>query len=193
MSGTIDVSLVVSADTVDWRIPDRSRPFVPTGAEGAFDSAMVFLSSMIERGDELLFHYSGWNIEHGQLMENPERIGRADVGLARMRLDGFASIQPEDASGVLMAATFPADGEALELNADASDGEVRVEVVGDDGAPLPGYSSEDCAPMRADGVRTRVTWTGGRTLPDLAGTDVCLRIHLSGNARLYSFTIRPTG
>ena len=193
MSGTIDVSLVLSTDTVDWQAPDRSRPFVPTGPEGAFDSGMVFLSSMIERGDELLFHYSGWNIEHGQLMENPERIGRADVGLARMRLDGFASVEPADVSGMLTTTTLPANGEALELNADASYGEIRVEVVGVDGASIPGYSLRDCVPVRDGAVHRRVTWTGGRDLPDLAGADVSLRIHLSGNARLYSFTILPTG
>ncbi|HEU5318107.1 MAG TPA: glycosyl hydrolase family 32, partial [Chloroflexota bacterium] len=65
-------------------------------------------------------------------------------------------------------------------------GEARVEVLGEDGSTLDGFSSDDCAPLRVNTVDARVAWKGGRALQSLTGRPVRLRFRLK-NARLYSY------
>jgi hypothetical protein len=188
MSGTIDVSLAISRDTIDWSLPNDLEAFLPLGEQqDDFDTGMVFISSMIEYKDRLLFYYGGWNIDHGQLMADPEKIGRSDIGLAELRLDGFASVESTGDYGVMTTAPITISGTVLELNADAREGSVAVDIVGEDGSIL--RSQDDCSAIKADNPRQTVRWNGEHDLADLVGRTVRLRFGLTGIAKLYSFTI----
>ncbi len=73
----------------------------------------------------------------------------------------------------------------LLVNADASGGSIRVEVLGPGGRPLPGYSARDCAAIRSDGIAHRVRWRSHDRLPD---TDEPIRLRfVLVHASLYSF------
>lgn len=187
MSGPIDVYLVTSRDTIDWQWMGRARPFLPLGGEGCFDSGMVFLSSMIAHGDRLLFFYNGWNVEHGQLIGRPETVGRSEIGLASLRLDGFVSLEPARGEGELCTTPLIARGDTLNLNADARSGTVAVEIVAEDRTALAGFGARECQMVQDDSVRKEVTWKSGRTVSDLAGKAVRFGFHLTGQAKLYSF------
>jgi len=189
MSGTIDVALVLSRDSVDWWRPNGLEPFLPLGSEGEFDSGMIFLSSMIEHESRLFFHYGGWDIEHGQLMDSPEKLGRCDIGLAHLRLDGFASIESSDARGTLITHPFVVSGEMLDVNVDSSNGAMTVEIGDEAGIALPERTEEDCDVIRTDSLRHRVTWNGKSAFADLVGRTLRLKFGLAGATKLYSFTV----
>jgi len=191
MSGTIDVYLAASRDTVAWQWVDRDQPFLPLGPEGAFDSGMVFLCSMVEDRDRLLFYYDGWNVEHGQLVGTPTREGHAAIGLATLRLDGFVSVEPNRDQGTVTTKPFLLEGEALEVNADAAKGKLVVAVLAGDGTPIPGLAARDCRPITADGLRQRAAWGAAAKLAMLKGEMVRLRFYLSGGSRLYAFQVVP--
>ena len=76
------------------------------------------------------------------------------------------------------------------MNADASNGEIRVDIVNERGREvLAGWEPEKCVPIRGDHLRTEVQWQG-RELRSLAGKTVRFRFHLR-DAHLYSFWLEP--
>ncbi len=119
------------------------------------------------------------------------------ITLSKLRRDGFAGYQADRPGGWLQTAPFEASG-TLRLNADATDGEVRVEVfeVDEDSQHVGGrawkqfdkFSTAKCRPLRGDLFGRIVEW-GGASWPELQGKRVALRIHLN-NATLFSFWTR---
>jgi hypothetical protein len=187
MSGTIDVELAVSRDSVHWQRVAPGTPFLGLGPVGAFDSGMVFLCSMVEYRDRLYFYYDGWDREHGDL--GPARPA---IGLATLRLDGFASLDPVGARGTVVTRPFVLEGDALRVNAYARRGKILVEVLDASGRVRPGFSASDCKPVTEDGLRLRVRWQK-RALSELRSQVIRLRFHLRGRAELYAFQIDRAG
>ena len=72
----------------------------------------------------------------------------------------------------------------LEINADASGGQVGVEVLTANGEVQPGFSIDDCVSMTSDNVRHSVQWKSA-TLAD-AEQPLRLRFVLN-DAKLYAF------
>ena len=71
------------------------------------------------------------------------------------------------------------------LNVDATDGEVRVEILDKDDRPIDGCSVEDCFPITGDHTRAMLTFKEGRgTFVRHTGT-VKFRFYLK-NAKLYA-------
>ena len=67
------------------------------------------------------------------------------------------------------------DGE-LEINADASGGQISVEVLTADGQVQSGFSLDECVPMTADNIRHSVQWKSARfthAAQPLAGSVLC--------------------
>jgi hypothetical protein len=192
MSGPIDIYLVTSRDTVNWQRVNPEKPFLPHGAAEAFDSGMVFMCSMIEHKDRLLFYYDGWNVEHGQLVGTPTIEGHAYIGLATLRLDGFVSLEPEGRHGTVTTKPLAAAGQKLLVNADARRGRLLVEVLDQADRAQPGFSSADCRPVTTDSLRAHVTWKK-RSLSELRGQTIRLRFHLYRGAALYAFQFAPAG
>ena len=150
--------------------------------------------------------------EHGPRSE--------ETALAVFRRDGFASLGPPvaperppskgslrgggpvDATYVVITRALSfARGAFLFVNADATNGEVRVGVRLAGGAPAAATSlavaplaSEACLPLRrVNGTKLLVTWRGvpPHALQELQGKE--LRIHfILRRARLYSFWVSPT-
>jgi hypothetical protein len=83
---------------------------------------------------------------------------------------------------------FLFSGAQLQVNAKADFGELLVEVLDERLTPLPGFTREECLPMRADSLDYAVRWKDNASLTSLHGRPVCLRFHLQ-NTRLYSYRI----
>ncbi|GDY18854.1 hypothetical protein LBMAG56_01990 [Verrucomicrobiota bacterium] len=75
----------------------------------------------------------------------------------------------------------------LTLNVDARAGAVRVQVLGDDGKALPGFSYADAAPVNTDAVAASLRWK--QPLSALRGQTVRLEFALR-NARLFGFELQ---
>jgi len=104
-----------------------------------------------------------------------------------LRVDGFVSVQAPMAGGELVTKLITFSGQRLRLNFSTSAaGQIRVELQGPDGRPIPGFALADCNEVFGDELERCVTWKGGSDLSRLAGQPVRLRFALR-DADLYSF------
>ena len=180
--GPIDAQLVTSRDGLTWSRTQDRTPVIPTGP-GEFDSGCIMNVAAVPVivGDEIFYYYTALNTTHGG--KAPPK--KPTIALARWRLDGFVSLDAGDTEGVIE--TKPLDrGGALEVNADASNGRLLVEVLDSSGKPIDGFSAADCTPVTTESVRHKIAWKGGNSLP--ADKPVKLRFLLT-NGSIYSYTI----
>ena len=182
-AGTIDVQLAVSRDGIAWQRAGDRRPFIPNGPPGSIDAGEVYTArAPVIVGDELWFYYSAGASEHGI-------TGRSGpICLAKLRLDGFVSVDAGDETGTLVTKPFRCDGGPLSINASARDGLVSVAVLDEAGVQYEGFSRQDCAPFDSDSVRHVVTWREKGSLDELKGRDIRLKFYLR-SASLYSFVV----
>jgi hypothetical protein len=144
---------------------------------------MIFAFPMIRHQDRILIVYGGWDGHH----EADER--HAAIGLATLRKDGFVSLDAGDSLGSVTTRPMRNAQGRLTINADASGGSIRVEVIGIDGRTLPGYSARDSVEIRTDSMSQVVTWKASNELPE-TDDPIQLRFLLT-NASLYSFFAGP--
>ncbi len=93
-----------------------------------------------------------------------------------LRTDGFASLSAPWAGGEMVTRPFIFKGKELEINyRTGAPGYVRVEIQDAAGAPIPGYTLEDCPEIIGDEIERVVAWKGGTDVSRLAGQPVRLR------------------
>ncbi|MBN2311841.1 MAG: hypothetical protein JXR94_22875 [Candidatus Hydrogenedentes bacterium] len=93
-----------------------------------------------------------------------------------LRTDGFVSVRAGAAPGELLTKTLRFAGKALVVNYSTSGaGSLQVEIQGEDGTPVPGFSLDDCPPIVGDKIEQVVQWNGDPALGALAGKPVRLR------------------
>jgi hypothetical protein len=180
--GPLDVQLAISYDLEKWHRAGQRQAFVPRGSEGCWDSSHVTAcpSPPFIEGESLRFFYGGKDTEHWQ-------AGNAALGTGTLRRDGFAcwAAGPEGGSVTTVPlrlhwATWP------QLNVEAENGEVLVEILGENGEPIEGCTKEDCQSITGNHQRAQVAF--GRRRGNFirhAGL-VRFRFHLR-NAKLYAF------
>jgi hypothetical protein len=123
------------------------------------------------------------------------------IGLAQLRIDGFASLQAVESTGLVLTKPLTWPGGDLLLNADPRrhltahrgfcSGQVSVELRDEQNRPIPGYTWTDAVPVtgntgNAEDGSARVEWSGNRSADGLAGRRVRLAFKLN-DAHLYSF------
>ena len=140
------------------------------------------------------------------VMPQPWTLHGGGGGLAVARRDGFVSLDAGADPGAVLTRTVWCRGGSLVVNADASDpsvwrrewnrwkkhpggqGEVRVELLDEDGSVLPGFESARCDPLRSDALSHTMSWDGQSDLNSLKDRKIRIRFLLS-NAKLYSFRL----
>ena len=149
-------------------------------------------SQLVVVGEEIWIYYSGFPTSHmdettwpAEAEQGYPRYRPGGVGLAKLRRDGFVSIDGDDRGGVVTTKPFTIDGGQLYLNANAEKGEIQCELVDGMGDPIAGFRKEDCVPFSADGIRQAIAWKDNRVRPS-AASPLRLRCHLK-DAKLYSF------
>ena len=188
--GTMDGRLLFSRDwEKQWQIPTR-KFILSRGRKGEFDWGMLCGITnrpvLSPRGDEWWYYYGGWDGGHGITQR------RACVGLAKFRVDGFASIDSVGTEGALSTTPLEFAGSRLKLNADASgkdtSGEnnfIKVALLDEQGRVLDGYSKDACDPVHGSSVNHTVSWQGDPDVSRLAGRVIRMEIHMKG-AELYA-------
>ncbi len=172
-SDVVDIQLATSRNGMHWERPTR-EPFIPTGPtreDWDYGNNSVPATPPIRVGDELWFYYAGRSTLHN---ESPND---GAIGLATLRVDGFASMTA-DAQGTLTTKLLSYDGGKLCLNADASAGSIRVEL-------LSGDKVVKSKPIQSDAVRHVIEWDSNQPVP---GGKIRLRFHLD-RAKLYAFWV----
>ena len=104
-----------------------------------------------------------------------------------LRMDGFVSVSAPANGGEMVTRPIVFSGDNLVLNFSSSAaGGIQVEILDENGEPLPGYSLHDCSPVFGDSVKRVVPWGENTDLSSLKGKIIKLRFVLK-DADLYSF------
>jgi len=181
--GPIDVQLVHSRDGRNWRRLENRLPVIPNGPH-PYDAGCILgtANQPVIVGDEMWIYYTAINTTHGGAL--PQKV--ITIARASWRRDGFVSLDAGDQAGVVETIAFQPSGDRLVVNADASRGEARIEILDGTGEVIPGYGTEVCVPIRSDSVRHAVRWKNHDRLPD--GRPLALRFHLRDTS-LYSYAV----
>ncbi|MCC6680775.1 MAG: hypothetical protein IT445_07720 [Phycisphaeraceae bacterium] len=185
--GPIDVQLVYSRDGLTWNRTDPRTTVITAGSLGSFDTIIHNVASQpVIVGDEVYYYYNGLSTLHGGLTQDKV----STIGLAKWRLDGFASLDAGASGGFLETTEWmTADNlRQLVINADATGGSIRVVVVNASGQIISGYSFADSKPITGDSVRHVASWQNQSVLPE-DGQVFRLRFYLQ-NASLYSYHVQ---
>lgn len=188
--GAIDIELMTSRDGQRWDRPFRQQPFLARSESGQFDSRSIFTNSTpVMLADEIRFYYGAYNQSPiGGVKSAPGE--RSGVGVASIPRDRFAGIRSVAKSTQVtlkkplehigQVTLKPLDLTAcreITLNADATDGSVRVELLTEDGYRVRGYSKDDAVPITGNSLRHAVVWKE-RRLEQLPSGRYLLRLHL---------------
>jgi hypothetical protein len=187
-----EIKLGFSRDGFHWDRPDRRAFIAPTRRDGDWDRGYVHSTTgvCVVVGDKLYFPFTAYS---GVAPDGHRGMYTgASVGMAVLRRDGFASMDARDRAGTLTTRPVSFTGSRLFVNAAASGGELRVEVLDEKGGVLPGFSRDECVPVSDDRSLLPVTWRSGADLATLRGRPVKFRFHVSRGS-LYSFWVSPDG
>ncbi|MGY8673372.1 MAG: hypothetical protein ACKVHO_12380, partial [Verrucomicrobiia bacterium] len=131
----------------------------------------------------------------------PDASQQSGVGLAQLPLNRFAGIRPVAVSAqstlkkplknigqITMKPIDLAAFKTLTVNADATDGTVRVEVLNEGGYRMRNFTRAHARILRGDSLRHPVSWKGLNTT-DLPPGKYMLRLHLD-NAEVFAITLK---
>lgn len=179
--GPLETQVAISHDLVNWtRVGDR-QPFISNDGPGTWDAAHTGLTTSppFLDGGRLRFWYSGKNTEHWQ-------SGKAGIGTGTIRRDGFACWRSEGEGVVTSVPLEMRWASWPELNIDATEGSVEMEILDEAGNPLPGLAQADGRVLTGDEIRAVCTFAKPRGDFLRHSGRIRLRFHLK-NSRLYAF------
>jgi len=188
VSGNMPIELALSHDGIEWQRPFRNAMFVPPLADKTlFDASLIWSNATpVFLKDEFRFYYGAYG--HPWNSADPEQI--SGVGLATMPRDRFAGVRPIESIGQITLKEVDLTAAAsITINADASGGAVRVEILNEDGYRLPGFTKDDAVPVAGDELRLPAVWKE-KSLNELPPGRYKLRLHLN-NAEVFAVTIEP--
>lgn len=179
--GVSDVVFMFSRDGVRWdrRFMDG---FIRPGPERENWTERNFLNvwGIVPTGPAEMSLY--W-IEHFRHPTNRIRRGV-------LRTDGFVSLQAGYAGGAILTRPLVFAGGKLLLNfATSAAGSVKVEVLHPTSEAVAGFSGDSSPELYGDAIAGEYYWTSTRSVAELAGQPVRLRIHLK-DSDLYSLQFR---
>jgi|GEM_PF-212254 len=189
--GVLYPELMVSRDLAGpWNRLDRS-PFINVSMKNVtnlYDQGMLHTGPQPVRvGDELWFYYTGFVHTHADPGGSGTNYIRSAIHLAKLRLDGFASLRAGSTTGTVVTTAVTVSGKSLYVNAAAQAGTLKAELLdADTGTAIPGYTLANSVALQADAVRAKLQWQGVTDLSALAGRSVKIRFSVQ-NADLYSF------
>jgi len=181
---TIDVQIAWSWDLINWTRTAKREPFIENSPKQAFDCGLAFTArEPIVMGDELWFYYTGWD----QIHEDYKGI-KSEVGLAKLRLDGFCSMHAGDKEGSFISRREIFNTPKVTINGKcAPGGYITADIVDRNNVVIPGYDKLYCNAFTGDSVRGELTWKRGKEFPkDMIDKDRKIRFYIK-NADLYSY------
>lgn len=166
-------------DGETWRRDRQRDAFLsPDPTVGAWDHAIVWVSSVVPVNDELFVYYAGYRWGHKY-----RRSEDRQVGLVKLRRDRYVAREAGEKAGTLTTRPLRIEVDALALNVNAQGGEARVQICDEMGQPLPGFNFADCRPITEDSLNAAVAWK--HAVSDLRGKTVRLQFLLR-KSRLYA-------
>jgi len=160
----------VAASTSAWQWVDEGgfvgRDLIPLGLPSTFDSHICFAARPVTHGGEERLYYMGGNGPHGG-----DR--NSSLGLARLRLDGFASMS---GTGTLVTTALKCSGAKLRVTVDVEAGGSLLVGIAGDQARAP----EEAVPLQSNATDAVVNYASGADYSALVGMQVRLTFVLKG-------------
>ena len=195
--GVSMVELAVSRDLIHWeRVGNREKfiPLSPLDGGKNYDTGQLLTATPVINNNQLWFYYTAlkWRAQLADF--EPNKYARLPdngaIGLARLRLDGFVSLDAGETEGFVITKPLLIEGRTLHVNLAAPGGEVRAEFLDADGKKaFPGFSLEQSIPATGDSLDSELKWGSQKELSSLAGKTVCIRFALR-RASLYAFWVK---
>ena len=183
---TLEIEVAWSRDLEEWHRPANAGhgPLIALGEPGAFDCGCIMgvANAPIVMGGELWFYYGGWTGPHRSHTRN------AAIGLATLRLDGFASMEAGDREGWLVTPAERLTRPAVTINAKVQPGGgIWAELVDAEGHVAPGFEREQCSSFDGDSVEHLLTWQGRSMKPWRPARELKVRFYLR-KAALFAYS-----
>ena len=185
------LELTASRDGRNWeRVGTRGglgegrQEFMSVDDSGDWDDNYLDSEPPILVGDELWFYYRGVKLAPRgvNLMEAHQ------IGLAKLRRDGFVSIDGGLTAGKLLTRPLIYNGSKLYVNAEVGPGGyVKAGICGTNRRPVKNYGLEKCVPVTENTLSGQITWRKNGILPK--AKDPKRILFELKNAKLYSFWI----
>ena len=119
--------------------------------------------------------------------ENYWRLPGVTFRRYTLRQDGFVSLKAPYRGGEFTSHPLRFEGSRLSLNVStAAAGRARVELQTPDGAPIPGFTLDECHDIVGDTLDYTAQWLKGADVSSLAGRPARMRVQMQ-DADLYSF------
>ena len=180
-------TLVWSRDGKTW-VRDR-EPFLNRSSQpGTWDRAMSWVDTQLPVDDEVYLYYGGYRYGH-----KGDRNRDRQIGLARIGRDRYVARESDthhEGSGDTARLLTPAlifEGIRMTLNVNADNGKIFVQVMDQDGEPIPGFTFSDFDPITIDSIEAPVRWA--RPLADLEGLPVRLEFQMHQSVQLFAFNL----
>lgn len=190
--GPLDMPMKVSRDMQTWHDVDYPRRSLSIGRFGEWDSGMVYGgNTMLVVDDQIWLYYLGANMGHcTRVLPTTKPFHALGVGLATLRLDGFASLQPDGAQpGEFITKPLNVKGTRLQINARCQKGGwIKVELLDANGKPQTGCTLDDCDSFDGDSVRHTMTWRGSAEITNVS-SPVRLKVRLH-SADVFAFQFK---
>lgn len=185
----IDIQLAYSRDGVNYPRPNREAFIAAARKPGTWNRGYLHAANgvCLIVGDELWFYFGAWS-GLSQRKEAEYVMAGGSVGLAKLRRDGFTSMDSDDKGGTLTTAPVIFSGKFPFVNLAAKDGELGTEILDEAGKVIAPFSLENSVALKADGTHQKLSWKGADNLAALSGKPVRFRFHLS-NGGLYAFWV----
>lgn len=180
---SVDIGLDCSRDAVTWTRVGGDQLFMErkdTDRENfndphAWDADQMAVRNALVVDDEIWIYYNG----------------AGSVGLAKLRLDGYVSLNGGEETGTVVTRPLTFKGKKLRINAEvAKGGEIRVAFRTRDGEPVEGFTIKECKPLTGDSINMQVEWEAGRDISALSESFLRIEFQLR-NAKIYAFWFEP--
>ena len=195
---TNDLPLAFSRAGFHWDRSNRDPLIAATRTPGTWDKGYIHAAGggCLVVGDKLYFYYGAWSGQSPTLKGNMvgshgksnAMYAGGSTGLAVLRRDGFASMDAGQGGGTLTTRPVTFRGGHLFVNTDTRQGELRVEVLGQNTETIEPFTADSCIPVSTDTTARRVYWKATDDLSHLIDVPVRFRFHVT-NGKLYSFWV----
>lgn len=214
--GTNEMRITVTHDGGrTWDRTSSREAWIPHGTEeDGYDRLVITGVPPVRVNDEDWFYMGVCDGDHLVTRTDANRstryfgrIRKGQIALYTQKHNRYVSLRASSQLETLVTKPFVVNGDALQLNVDASRGRVRVGIAeykpvatlkhrANSVAPhlleqnvLPGFAREDCQPIETNSIEQPVHFKNGTSLQSLRGKCVVLFIELL-DADLYGFRVQ---
>ena len=178
--------LLSHRDGQRWQRAHGDGALLEVGPRGSYDDRVlnVMRNPPMVVGDELIIPYNGRTVDTlGYDHFRGRQIG--SLGLARMRLDGFAGFEVDPlavyrhgTAAVIQTQPVEVSAAGVQVNIEGHNGSARAALLDEGGRAIEGYGLTDCLPIAEDEVRATVRWKEKQGVSELQGRRVILMLQM---------------